>query len=309
MIHRRNVLTSILAVAFVGGAAAQTPAPRIPVTASFSIVADLVREVGGDRIEVSALVGPGQDAHVYQPTPADARTISQAKGIFINGLHFEEFMGRLIKTAGAKAPVFRAAAGFEPLKASGKHSHGDHKGHSHGDFAPDPHAWHSVPNVKAYVGNISKGLAQIDPDGATVYAQRAAAYIEKLDALDREIRAAVEDIPKERRIAVTTHDAFAYLAREYGIQFVTLQGVSTDTEISAAGLGKTIREVKARKAPAVFIENITDPRKIERLSKETGAKLGGTLYSDALSKADGPAPTYIELMRHNIRQLKQALAP
>ena len=309
MHSRRYVLTLLGFAALTGACSAQSSAAPIPVVASFSIIGDLVREVGGDRVAVNVLVGPGQDAHVFQPTPTDARVVSGTKAMFINGLHFEEFTKRLVASSGSKAPVISVSEGIKVLKASGKHDHGSHKGHSHGDFAPDPHAWHAVSNVKIYVKNIAKALSGIDPDGADLYAKRAAAYLEKLDALDSEIRSIVAGIPKERRIVVTTHDSFSYLATEYGLTFFALQGVSTDAEITAADLGKTIREIKKRRAPAVFLENVTDPRKIERLAKESGAKLGGTLYSDALSKADGPAPTYIALMRHNITQLKDALAP
>jgi zinc/manganese transport system substrate-binding protein len=299
--RRTAILTAALAalLAAAPAAAQDKPAEKLKAVATFSILGDLVRNVGGDRIDLATLVGPDGDAHVYSPTPGDAKTLGDAKAVFVNGLGFEGWLNRLVKASGTKAPTVVASHGVKARK-SGGHSHG----HSHG--ATDPHAWQSVANVKIYVANIRDGLSKADPAGTDIYAANAKAYLEKLDALDHEVKAAVERIPRDRRRIITTHDAFGYFSDAYGIEFIS-PGVSTETAPSAKDVARIIARIKRQKIPAVFLENITDPRMMQQIAKETGAKIGGTLYSDALSKADGPAPTYIDLMRHNVRELAQAL--
>lgn len=309
MLNRRSVLAAAAALlALSAGAGASAQQPKLPVVASFSIVADFVREVGGDRIEVATLVGPNGDAHVYQPTPADAKRLAGARLVVVNGLGFEGWLDRLVKASGTKATVVVATRGVKPLDGrdddhddKGKHGHG----HSHG--AIDPHAWQDVANARIYVANIRDGLAAADPEGRDVYAARAAAYLARLDALEAEIKAAVARIPADRRKIVTSHDAFAYFGNAYGIAFLSPQGVSTEAEVSARNVARIIRQIRSEKIPAVFMENISDPRLTDRITKETGARIGGRLYSDALSAQDGPAGTYIDMMRSNIRELSGAL--
>jgi zinc/manganese transport system substrate-binding protein len=306
MIHRRLVLaagTAALGLALCSPAFAQTG--KLPGVASFSILSDRLREEGGDRVEIATLVGPNGDAHVYQPSPADAKRLAGAKLVVVNGLGFEGWLDRLVKASGTKATVAVAARGVKPLES--KEDDG-HKGHKHDHGAVDPHAWQDVANVKLYVANIRDALAAADPDGKDAYTARAGAYLTKLDALDAEIRAAVARIPADRRKIVTSHDAFAYFGNAYGITFVSPQGVSTEAEVSARNVARIIRQIKADKIPAVFLENVSDPRLMERITKETGAKVGGRLYSDALSAQDGPAGTYIDMMRSNIRELSTALS-
>jgi zinc/manganese transport system substrate-binding protein len=313
MIDRRYFLASLAAtfVASLAPAAARAQnAARVPVLASFSIVADLVARVGGERVAVTALVAPGGDAHVFRPAPGDARRVAEAKLVVINGLHFEGWMPRLIEASGAAPRLLRAADGVAPRKTPEErddhgHAKPDRHGHHH-DI--DPHAWQAVPNAAIYVENIRKALSEIDPDGAPVYAANAAAYRKELDALDAEIRVAVAGLPKDRRTVVTTHDAFGYFADAYGLNFIAPKGVSSEAEASAKDVARIIRQIKAEKVPAVFLENITDPRQMQRIAAETGAKIGGTLYSDSLSPPDGPAATYIDMMRHNIRELTKALS-
>jgi len=275
---------------------------KLPVVASFSILADMVRQVGGERVEVSTLVGPGQDVHVYAPTPQDARRLTQARLIIINGLKFEGWIDRLVKSSGAKARIAVATKGIAPLKEQG-HGHG----HAH-DHA-DPHAWQSVANAKIYVANIRDALIASDADGKAQYEAQASAYLAKLDELEGEVRAAIAAIPAERRKIITTHDAFGYFARAYGVEFIAPVGVSTESEASAQDVARIIRQVRNQKIPAVFLENVTDPRLARQISAESGAKLGGALYSDSLSAPTGPAGTYIDMVRHNIRELKAALIP
>ena len=280
-------------------AAAQQPG-KLKVVASFSILADFVRNVGGDRIDVVTLVGPDADAHGFAPTPAHARTVAEANLIFVNGLGFEGWMARLIKAAGSSANAIVTTAGIKPLKMD------DHK-HGHSHSATDPHAWQSVANAKIYIANIRNALVKADPAGKQTYEANAKAYADKLDELDAEVRAAVARIPADRRRIITSHDAFAYFAASYGVQFIAPGGVSTETAASAKDVARIITQIKTQKIPAVFLENISSDRLMEQIARETGARIGGKLYSDALSGPQGPAPTYIEMMRQNVRQLSSAL--
>lgn len=269
---------------------------RIKVVASFTILADFVRNVGGDRVVVAALVGPNADAHVYTPSPADAKTVAAAKLVVINGLGFEGWLPRLVKSSGSRARIVVATEGIVPLKEPPGAHH-----------SVDPHAWQSVPNAKVYVENIRRALAEVDPASAESYRINATRYSAQLDALDQDVRARVAKIPEARRQVTSTHGAFAYFAATYGVAFVAPQGVSTDSEPSARDLAVIIAQIRKEKSPAVFLENISDPRLIRRIAAETGAKIGGTLYSDSLTDEKGEAPTYIDMVRHNIKTLQDAL--
>ena len=261
-----------------------------------------MKNVGGDRVEVTTLVGPNSDAHVYSPAPADAKKVAAAKVVITNGLGFEGWMARLVRASGSKAAPVVATKGIKPRKQA---AHGHSHGHGHDDT--DPHAWQSVANAKIYVANIRAALIAADPAGKAAYEANAAAYLEKLDALDKEVREAVAAIPQERRRIITSHDAFGYFQAAYGIEFIAPQGVSTESEASARDVGRIITQIKRQKIPAVFLENVTDPRLIQRIAAESGAKVGGQLYSDALTDEKGAAPTYIDMIRHNIKQLVSAL--
>jgi zinc/manganese transport system substrate-binding protein len=272
---------------------------RLRVVASFSILRDLAAHVGGDRVEVTALVGPGGDAHVYAPTPADARLLGAAGLIVVNGLGFEGWMERLAQAAASKAAVVVASTGIVARHAGPRHSR---------DAAGlDPHAWQSVRNAEIYVSNIRDGLVRADPPGQRIYETNAAAYLEELARLDAEIRHVVATIPPTRRKAITTHDAFEYFSADYGIAFTAAQGVSTETDPSAMDVARIIRAIRAQQIPALFFENAVDPRLVRRIAAETGARVGGTLFTDTLSDAAGPAATYLDMMRHNIREIAEAL--
>ena len=303
MLTRRILIAAIFA-AFASTAQAQEQHARLPVVATFSILGDIVSNVGGDRIAVKTLVGPNGDAHVYSPSPADAKTLADAKVVVTNGLGFEGWLARLIKSSNTKAPNIIASRGIKPRALAGAHSHA---GHSHGHSNGDPHAWQSVANVKIYVANIRDGLIKADPAGKAAYEANAATYLAKLDALEGQIKDIVSKIPPERRKIITTHDAFGYFKDAYGVEFIAPQGVSTDSEASARDVARIITQIRKQKIPAVFIENISDARLLTRIADETGAKVGGTLYSDALTDEKGAAPTYIDLIRHNIRTLGAAL--
>lgn len=297
MLSRRIAVAAVLLAAL-----SATPAlaqEKVKTVATFSILADLVKNVGGDRVEVVSLVPANGDAHVYAPSPADAKKLADAQIVFTNGLGFEGWIARLVKSSATKASVVVATKGIKPLKAAGGH------GHSHD--SGDPHAWQSVANVKTYVANIRDALVAKDAANKAVYEANATAYLGKLDQLDQEVREAIARIPAERRRIITTHDAFGYFRAAYGVEFIAPQGVSTDSEASARDVARIITQIRKQKIPAVFLENVSDPRLLKQIADETGAKLGGTLYSDALTGEKGGAPTYIDMVRHNIRALSAAL--
>jgi zinc/manganese transport system substrate-binding protein len=307
---------ALLATVITLSPAALTSASAEPlkVIASFSIIGDFAKNVGGERVEVTTLVGPDGDAHVYEPKPADAVAMAGADVVLVNGLHFEGFLERLVETSGAKAQIVELTKGVEPLKMQEEHeaegeAHDaaaeEEEGHHHGDT--DPHAFQSIANAKIYVKNIADAFCAADAEGCDAFKANAEAYTQKLSAAEDEVKAAVASIPEDKRVIITSHDAFGYFEHEYGLTFLAPEGVSTEAEASAADVAALIRQVREDKASAIFVESITNARLAEQIATETGLKIGGTLYSDALSAADGPAPTYIELMRNNIATIKGAI--
>lgn len=306
----RTILArALLAATALAALPAAAMAEPLKVVATFSIIGDMARQVGGDRIDLTVLVGPNGDAHVYEPKPQDAARIGAAEVVLANGLKFEGFINRVVEASGTKAPVVELTKGVTPIEAGAdEHGHeaeAGHEGDDHGAF--DPHAFQSVPNAIIYVVNIADALCAADAAGCDSYRANAAAYTETLKALDAELRAEVAAIPQGKRTIITSHDAFGYFAREYGITFLAPEGISTDAEASAADVAKLIDQVREDNASAVFVENVSNPRLIEQIAKETGLKVGGALYSDALSAADGPASTYVDLMRYNIRTIAGAI--
>ncbi|HMN70781.1 MAG TPA: metal ABC transporter substrate-binding protein [Rhodoblastus sp.] len=285
--------------AFATAASAQT---KIPVVATFTILADFVRQAGGERVDVSSLVGPNGDVHAYDPSPADSRKLAGAGLIVENGLHLEGWISRLAKASASKARIVIATRGVAPRKDMSNEEFAEHGG-------IDPHAWQNVANAKIYVANIRDGLVAADPAGKADYEARAKSYLAQLDALDAEVRAAIAKIPPGRRRIVTTHDAFGYFGQAYGLELAAPEGVSTEAQVSAKNVAKIIAQIKKDKFPAIFLENVSDPRLMDQIARETGARIGGTLYSDSLSAPDGPAGTYIDMVRHNISELTKALAP
>lgn len=312
MVIRRFVLAlvgSALAVAFVAtgmtslvkgplAIASAAAAEPIRVVASFSVLADMAREIGGERVAVTALVGPGGDVHTYEPKPTDAQAVRQAKLLVVNGLGLEGWMGRLQQAAGFKGLAIVASRGIksEMMEEDGKR-------------VTDPHAWQDLANGRLYAMNIRDGLIGADPEGKAIYQANAARYVAAIDALEPEVKAALASIPPERRKIITSHDAFGYFGRAYGLAFIAPEGVSTESEPSAQDVAKIIRQIKAERIPAVFLENVTDPRLIEQIGRESGARIGGALFSDALSPPDGPAASYLAMFRHNVKTLVAALGP
>lgn len=309
MTRRMMIVAAAALAAFLMTAAGAEAAEKTKVVASFSIIGDLVREVGGEHVDVDLLVGPDVDMHGFQPSPADSRKVAGAKLIVLNGLGLEGWAERLIKAAGYRGPQAVASQGVKPIAKERAEKHGRDHGHGdgHGHGRSDPHAWQDAGNVKVYVRNIRDALVAADPANEAAYRRNADAYLSKLDALDREVRAALAGIPKERRRAITAHEAFNYFGAAYDFEFLAAKGVSDDAEPSARDIAKLIQQIKKEKVTAIFFENVAGERLLQAIAKDTNAQVGGTLYSDALSPAGGPAATYLDMMRHNAGAIADAL--
>ena len=299
---RRHVIALTAAAAavtagLVPGRGQNRMQDRPRAVATFSILGDFARNVGGERVELATLVGPNGDVHVFAPTPGDVKTIAAADIVFANGLGLEGWIDRLIAASATRALVVVASRGITPRSGTRAQDRG----------ASDPHAWQSVANAKLYVGNIRDGLIAIDAAEKKIFEANANTYLAKLDALDGEIRAAIEAIPSARRKVITAHSAFGYFGDAYGIEFIAPEGLSTEAEPSARDIAKLIEQIRRENVPALFLENVADSRLLQRIGAETGVRIGGRLYSDALSPPDGPAASYIEMMRSNLRELTRAL--
>lgn len=281
-----------LVLALFAFSAPSLAAEKLEVVATFSIIGDIAGRIAGDNADLTTLVGPDADAHAFEPTPAHARKVAQAGIVLVNGLGFEPWIDRLVKSSGSTAKIVVVSEGVKPIRS--------------GD-ASDPHAWQDVRNAKLYTENITRALVAADQANGRSYKANTGAYLAELAKLDEDIRAAIALVPRERRKVITTHDAFGYFAKAYSVAFIAPLGTSTEQQASAKAVAALISQIKREKIGAVFVENISDPRLIEQVARETGAKLGGKLYSDALSTKADPAPTYIALMRHNAKLLTEAM--
>lgn len=306
MERRAALLIPVAALAVHRGAAAQGAAARgtaagapPAVLASFSVLADMVREVGGERVAVRALVGPGGDAHGFQPRPSDAAALRGSATVVRNGLGLEPWLDRLLRAAGGRAHVVTASDGVEARRLA--------EAGGRGAAAPDPHCWQDLAHGQRYVRNLAAGLSATDPAGAAEYGRRAEGYAARLATLDAWVRERVATVPEPRRRVVTSHDAFGYFGAAYGIRFSAPQGMSTEGEPSAAQVARLIRQVRAEGTTAVFVETMTNPALLDRLAREAGVRVRGALYSDALSPPDGPAATYEAMFRHNVGMLIPAM--
>ncbi len=347
MVYGRTLLKSAafaVALALVSPVVTHADEP-VPVVATFSILGDMVARVGGEHITLTTLVGPNGDSHVYQPTPADARAVSAAELLFVNGLEFEGWIDRLVDASDFDGTRVVTTAGIDPIPfeedghhddhddhdghgheehdehaheehddhghdehghdGHDEHAHEEHHGHHHGAF--DPHAWQSLTLAVTYVDNITAALAKADPAHAGDYYKNRESYVAQIKALDDEIHQIVDGLSKDRRTVVTSHDAFQYFGRDYGLTFLAPQGLSTESEASAKDVARLIEEMRGQGISAVFIENITNSRLLEQIARETGAVIGGTLFTGALSDSDGPASTYLHMMRHNATTFSRAL--
>lgn len=334
MNYRRCVLKGLLLAGLVSLTlpARAEAIEKIRVVASFSIIADMVHQIGGDRVQIRTLVGADGDAHAYRPTPGDARDVSKSQLLVMNGLGFEGWMERLIQASNYQGPIVTASDGVlgkevdehetehgaehKAHSPTAKHAeHAEHEKHddlsahdaAHEHHGEDPHAWQSLKNAGLYVDNITTGLIDADPKGAAIYRANADRYLVEIDRVEAEIKSAVALLAPSRRSIVTTHDAFAYFGAAYGITFHAPLGMSTQAEASAGDVARLIRQIRTENITAVFAETITDQRLLNRIVDETDARIGGSLYSDALSEPGGPAATYLEMMRHNIKTMTLAL--
>ncbi len=325
MIKTLKLASALNVILLLSAAYSSASAENLKVVSSFSIISDFAKNVGGDKIDLTTLVGPDGDAHVYEPKPSDAAAVAKADVVLVNGLNFEGFLPRLVEASATKAPIVELTKGVEPLKsgeeehdhASGeehKHEGEEHKhegeahaheGHDHGAY--DPHAFQSISNAKIYVKNIADAFCTADAANCDTYKTNAADYTKKLDATEADVKAAIASIPESKRLVITSHDAFGYFEHEYGLKFLAPEGISTDSEASAADIVALIKQIKEDKASAIFVENITNPRLIEQIASETKLNVGGTLFSDALSKPEDGAGTYVEMMQHNITTFKKAI--
>lgn len=308
--QRRALLGLALATPFLGRAAqaqapAQDQAAPLPVVASFSILGDMLRQIGGAAVAVRSIAGPDVDAHSFQPRPSDAQALREAKLLLRNGLGFDGWVDRLARSAGYAGPVATATEGVTPRRMEEAGGHGHGHGHSHG--SQDPHAWQDLRNGQIYARNIGEALAQADPARAGSFRAAAAAYAARLAELDAWVRQQIATVPEARRKVVTSHDAFGYFAAAYGVRFLAPQGVSTESEPSAAQVARLIRTLKQENITALFLENMANPATLNRLAAEAGVTVRGRLYADALSAADGPAPTYEAMLRHNVGLLVPAM--
>jgi zinc/manganese transport system substrate-binding protein len=271
-------------------------AEKLQVVTSFSILADMTHQVGGDHIQITNMVGPDADAHTYEPTPDDAKALLKAKLIIKNGLGFEPWLDRLVTSSETQAPVISASHGVIPRSLD-----------EDGETIPDPHAWHNLANAELYISNITKALIAADPTNKADYERNSQAYLKQIYALLAEAKAKLGSLPPGNRKIVTSHDAFGYLGQAYGIDFMAPQGLSTEREPSAAEVAALITQIRQAKVKAVFMENIKDARLLKQIADESGAHIGGTLYSDALA-ANGPASTFVGLFEYNLNTLYNALS-
>ena len=297
---KRRTLTHFSAIMLATSALLPTlasAAEPMPVVASFSILGDLVKVVGGERVKVTTLVGPDEDAHAFEPKPTDAKAILAAKVFVINGLNFEPWAQKLSKSANYKGVTLVASSGITPRTMPGE---ADHK---HGHAETDPHAWQDPSQVAIYVKNIAKSLSSADPEGTDSYQKNSITYLTELAALDQFAKDQFAAIPAGKRQVITSHDAFGYLAARYQIKFLAPQGINADAEPSAKEVAMLIRQIKRDKTRAVFVENMSNPKLLAQITQDTGVTLGPKLYVDALSSPTEPGTSYLKLMHHNITQL------
>jgi len=262
------------------------------IVASFSLLADMARELAPAGTDVTALVGPNSDAHVFEPGPADGRRLARADLVIVNGLGFEGWIDRLVKVSGYGGPVVVASAGVKP--------------HGFGRY-PDPHAWQDLAHARQYVLNLVAAFVDRWPERQAEIRARGVDYLARIDQLERRVRERLEAIPRTQRRVLSSHNAFGYFGRAYGVDFIAPQGWNTHSQPSAAAVASLIRQIRGQEVRAIFIENISDPRLIRSIAQESGARVGGTLYSDALSAPGGSADTYLKMIEHNARTLAEAL--
>lgn len=334
---RRSTHLGHLAAALTAGTslmASAAAAEPLKVVASFTVLADIAENIGGDDVSVDSLVGPDSDSHVFEPSPSHVRALAGADIVVVNGLAFEGWMDRLIDASGFDGSVIVASANAGVIESGNDHhdheedghdqddddGHDDHgldgheddhgheeEDHDHDRGPEDAHAWQSVSEGRSYAQTIADALAEADPDNADAYRDRLAGYDAELEALDHEVRELMGEIPDGATTVIVPHASFTYFERDYGIEFLSPSGLTTEAEPTAAQMAGLVDLIHEHGVAAILAENVSSPRMVELLAEEAGMSLGGTLYSDALSEQDGPAPTYIEMLRHNAAVIHRAI--
>ena len=289
----KMLLAAVFALSSMAGLAQAKP---IEAVASFTVIADMVQNVGGDHVHVTSLIGPNGDPHAYEPTPNDAQALKRADLVFVSGLHLEGWLDRLIKASGYQGQPVVLSNGIKTRSME-----------EDGKRITDPHAWNSAANGVVYVRNIISALQKADPANASDYQAKGEQYIQQLEQLDAYARAQVQAIPSDKRKVLTSHDAFGYFGDAYGVTFLSPLGFSTETEASASDVAKLIKQIKQEHVSTYFFENSSDPRLVKQIADASGAKPGGELYVESLSPADGPAPTYAQMFRYNVDKLTAAM--
>jgi zinc/manganese transport system substrate-binding protein len=282
-----------LALIFSNAATART----LHVVASFSILADVVKQVGGEQVIVKSLVPPDGDPHEFEPSPDDARILKEADIVFLSGEGLEVWFQRLVKASGYRGPTIIASTGIDTMSMI-----------EDGKSVTDPHVWNSARNVIVWANNIEKALSAASPEDTVNFRSNAASYAQRLEELDAYATTQVKSVPLANRKVLTSHDAFGYFSRAYGVSFVSPIGLSTESEPSAGEVAKLIEQIKREGVKVYFIENSNDPRLVQQIALATGAKPGGKLYVESLSAVDGPAATYVALFRYNVEQIIAAIS-
>lgn len=293
----KYLLCGLLLSCLVWGRPSMAQSPKVQpytVVTTFSILKDLAQQIGGDRVQVEVLVPAGEEVHSYQPKPSDVRSLQRAQLIFANGLGLDDWISRMAASAHFQGPVILLGENLGLRKGTPGE-------------AVDPHVWQDVSLVRQYVRQMASAFSKLDPAGEAFYQGRALKFDAELQALDTEIRTTLGRLPAAQRQVVSGHDAFGYFAQAYGVNFIPITGRANEAEPSAAQVGALVRKIRQEKIPAIFLENNAKTQWVTRLQKETGIRLGGTLYADSLSEPQGPAPSYIAMMRHNLQCLMDAL--
>ncbi|NIA88846.1 metal ABC transporter substrate-binding protein [Rahnella aceris] len=267
-------------------------AKTVNAVASFSILGDIVQEVGGEHVKVTTLVGPDGDPHSFEPSPKDSKAINASDVVFVSGLGLEGWIDRLVTASGYKGHLVTASEGVNSRKME-----------EDGKQITDPHAWNSMANGVIYATNVMNALIKVDPEDADYFRHRGTAYIEQLQKLDAWAKTEFTGIPQSKRKVLTSHDAFGYFGQEYHVSFMAPVGFSTEAEASASGVASLIKQIKAEKVKTYFIENQTDPRLVKQIAAASGAEPGGELYPEALSGPKGPATTYVKAFKHNVETI------
>ena len=286
---------SLLLVLLSGLVHAQGDAGRPLVVASASIFADMTAVIGGDLIEVRSIVPIGGDPHIYEPTPGDVQLVSRADLVLINGLTFEGWMNELIDNSGTRAETVTITAGISTI-ASEEYVN-----------SSDPHAWMTAKNGMTYVRNIRAALQRLDPDNADVYAFNAGIYLQQLADVDQAIFRAIDSIPAAQRILITSHDAFRYYGRYYGIRVEAALGTSTDAQVQTDDVNRLTRIIRESGVPAIFVESTINPKLIRQLATDNGVIIGGELLADSLAEPDEPGGTYLGMLTTNTATIVRAL--